>query len=141
MSTFSQTPESQKAFRVLLIIHGMDLNGFCKVMGESILKSHRAYRKARLLFYPIIFKYLMEYGDMKKHSGFTQLIAMFLLPALLFLIQGTAIASGSTGEVSATFSAGSYEIHTTAEGHEIIMEGFGRIPVFGKPFLPSKVFS
>jgi len=44
-------------------------------------------------------------------------------------------------KISVTISVGDYEIKNSDEGYEILLEGFGRLNVFGKPKLPSKIYS
>jgi hypothetical protein len=60
--------------------------------------------------------------------------------SLLFLVAGTTPAQGSSGSVTATFLAGDYTIEETGAGHEVVMEGFGRLPTTGMPNLPAKIF-
>ncbi|MHC4944376.1 MAG: C25 family cysteine peptidase [Planctomycetota bacterium] len=62
------------------------------------------------------------------------LIAVLAVPALL---SGAATAADM---VSVTFPAGAYEVQETADGQKVLMEGFGRLPDQGKPYLPSKIF-
>ncbi len=45
------------------------------------------------------------------------------------------------GEISATIPIGAYEIKSTEQGQEILVENFGRLLVPGKPNLPSKIFA
>jgi hypothetical protein len=50
----------------------------------------------------------------------------------------TGAAYGDT--ISVTFPAGTYEIQEAEGGQVVYMEGFGRLPTMGKPFLPSNLF-
>ena len=47
-----------------------------------------------------------------------------------------------TGDaISVTITIGSYEIKNNEKGQEIFIEGFGCLPIIGKPNLPSKIFA
>jgi len=74
-----------------------------------------------------------------------------LLVLFLLAVTGTVLLSGSmavasensasTGVVTVTIPSGSFEIKSTDKGHEVVMDGFGRMPTPGGPALPAKIFS
>jgi hypothetical protein len=66
--------------------------------------------------------------------------ALLLMAAALTLFTGSAAAGSGENTVSYTFIANAYEIGMNENGHQITMDGYGRIPTFGVPMLPSKIF-
>ena len=59
----------------------------------------------------------------------------------LLLLPGSAATAATAGTVQVTIPTGSYEILTTATGHQISAAEFGRWLVPGQPNLPAKIFS
>jgi len=59
----------------------------------------------------------------------------------VLLLSGPVMAAGTEGSVIVTIPSGSYEIVNSGEGHEIVMEDFGRYLVPGQPNIPAKIFS
>jgi len=56
--------------------------------------------------------------------------------------QENEIAYFDTGDtISVIIPIGSYEIKNNEKGQEIFIEGFGCLPIIGKPNLPSKIFA
>ena len=57
------------------------------------------------------------------------------------IMAGPVDARDGEKTLSVSIEAGSYDIQSTSNGHEITMEGCGRLLVPGKPNLPSKIFA
>jgi hypothetical protein len=60
---------------------------------------------------------------------------------LLLSTSTGALGAANQLTVSATISAGTYEITKTDHGHEVFLEDFGRLLTPGKPNLPSRIFA
>ncbi|MFH2002706.1 MAG: C25 family cysteine peptidase, partial [Planctomycetota bacterium] len=77
---------------------------------------------------------------MLKPFGRTAIAALiFILVPQLFV--STTKAATEEGSVTVTIPAGVYEFEEEGNSLRLMMEGFGRLPDVGKPFLPSKIFS
>ncbi len=65
-------------------------------------------------------------------------VAIFCLTLALMI---NVMAMADEGKISIPIPVGFYDINQTPQGDEILMEGFGRLLVPGKPNLPSKIFA
>ncbi|MCK4341217.1 MAG: hypothetical protein KAY37_05775 [Phycisphaerae bacterium] len=61
--------------------------------------------------------------------------------AIVLLAPANTFAAANQHTISVTIPVGRHEIAKTAEGHEVSVEGFGRLLVPGKPNLPSRIFA
>jgi hypothetical protein len=72
---------------------------------------------------------------MKKQAVIRCLIVIIMVAA------ASNVTRGSEGTTSVLVPADSYEINVADRGHEISVNGFGRLQVPGKPCLPSRIFA
>ena len=69
--------------------------------------------------------------------------AVLSIAFLLSLVFGspTAAEQHPQGRIRVSIPVGTYEIQENEQGHEVSVEGFGRLLIPGKPDLPSKIFA
>ncbi len=67
-------------------------------------------------------------------------LIVHLCSVAITCLSSFAAASDESNTTSVTIPVGTYDVVQTEQGHELSMEGFGRLLVPGMPNLPSKIF-